>query len=114
MPHLPGNRDGDPVIPMIRSFKPRPYDPDREDTRTDAQRAATDRNFMIFKLRGLWSQAGMLMEPQKSAVRALIDVDLRERGALPQRDHERADRLKRAARHEKMTGVADDDFDIPF
>nr|WP_047169713.1 hypothetical protein [Sphingomonas sp. Y57] len=100
---------------MARPFKPRPYDPDREDTRSDAQRAATDRNFMIFKLRGLWSQAGMLMEPTRTAVRALIDVDLRERGALPQAEHEREERRKRDARRAKLAAQPDDEFDdIPF
>lgn len=95
---------------MLRPFRPRPYDPDREDKRTDAQKRATDRNFMIFKLRGLWSQAGMLMEPYRTAARVAIDADLQERGALTQREHERAQREKRW----KRTSRAADDDDIPF
>ena len=83
------------------TFKLRPYDPDRIGKQTDAQRAATMRNFHIFKLRGLWSQAGMLDEPQRSTVRALIDFDLVKRGALSQADHERERHRKLHAKRER-------------
>lgn len=83
-------------------FKPRPYDPDREDKQTDAQRAATYRNFGIFKLRGLWANAALLQEPYRTAARVAIDADLVKRGALDQLQHERAVREKRYAEYEKQ------------
>lgn len=79
---------------MARAFRPKPFDAERAD-RTAAQRAATDRNFAIFKLRGLWSQAGMLAEPYRTGARAAIDADLIARGALPQEQHERDQIIKR-------------------
>lgn len=84
-------------------FKPRPYDPDRPNKQTSAQRAATDRNFAIFKLHGLWAQAGMLNEPIRSTVRALIDADLKDRGAKTRTERDRelvAKALKRRQREE--------------
>lgn len=83
------------ILPTVKPFRPRAYDPDRPDTRTDAQRAATDRNFMVFKLRGLWAQAGMLSEPYRTGARASIDADLIARGCLPQEQHERQQMRKR-------------------
>lgn len=70
-------------------FKPRPYDPDRVDTRTQAQRDATDRNFGIFKLRGLHAQMGLLTGPRRELARMLVDQELIERGALSMADAER-------------------------
>ena len=36
----------------MKRFQPRPYDPNRKDKRTPAQKAASNRNFRIFQLRG--------------------------------------------------------------
>lgn len=69
-------------------FKIRPYDRNRENKQTTAQRAATEKNFRIFRLRGLWSQAGLLAEPYATAARVAIDADLRERGAEPERQRQ--------------------------
>lgn len=95
-------------------FKVRPYDPDREDVQSELQRAATHRNFGIFRLRGMWSQASMLQEPYRTAARVAIDADLRERGALPQREHERAERAKRPAKLAKSPPDPAAEDDIPF
>ena len=92
-------------------FKVRPYDPDRVSKQTDAQRRATHRNFGIFRLRGLWYSAALLMEPYRTVARVAIDADLKERGALTQREHERAEREKRWKRIQPPT---DDDDDLPF
>lgn len=83
------------------TFRPRPYDPEREDPRTPAQREATMRNFEVFKLRGLWSQSSMLREPFRSGVRALIDADLLGRGALAQADQQAAQRAKRLKKRQR-------------
>lgn len=99
------------------TFRPRPYDPDRASPGTPAQRAARMRNFEIFKLRGLWCQAGMLDEPIRTAVRALIDLNLVTRGARPQREHERISNAKRArksARQRDRERYDPADFDVTF
>jgi len=103
------------MLKVARGFQPRPYDPNREDRQTDAQKAATARNFCIFKLRGLWSQAAMLDEPYRSGVRALIDADLIARGVLPQAKHEVEASRKRIAKRARQTAklLATED-DIPF
>lgn len=72
-----------------KPFNPRTYVPGQpwpEDKRTDAQKAAQQRNFGIFQLRGLWALAGMLREPWRHLVRDLIDEDLRSRGARPEKE----------------------------
>lgn len=97
------------------TFQPRPYDPDRADKQTDAQKAATNRNFGIFKLRGLWSQAGMLAEPYRTGVRAPIDADLIARGALPQAKHGVETSRKRIAKRRRQAAKAPPtEDDIPF
>ena len=70
-----------------KPFRPRRVDPGQpwpKDKRTDAQKAASQRNFGIFQLRGLWALAGMLREPWRHLVRDLIDEDIRARGAEPE------------------------------
>jgi hypothetical protein len=62
-------------------FKPRPYDPDREDKRTPAQKDAAIRNFRIFKLHGLHSQMRMLTGPRRDLALALVDQELLAMGA---------------------------------
>jgi hypothetical protein len=65
-------------------FKPRPYDPDRPDKRSPAQKASHQRSYQIFRLRGLWAQAGLLSAQARHGVRALIDFDLFGLGAEPE------------------------------
>jgi hypothetical protein len=62
-------------------FKPRPYDPDRRDYRTAAQKAACERNFRIFKLRGHYAQSYLLTGWRRKVVHFLIDLELRRLGA---------------------------------
>jgi hypothetical protein len=95
-------------------FKPRPYDPNREDKQTPAQRSATARNFAIFRLRGLWQQASMLSEPHRTTARIAIDLDLIGRGALPQLEHEYAAVMKRVIKRQKAGAPHDPEDDIPF
>lgn len=84
-------------------FKPRPYDPDRKDTRTPAQKAAQMRNFRVFQLRGLHAQVRLLTGKRRERAMALVDQELKAMGALTMRDHdekmrrERFDKLRKAA-----------------
>ena len=74
-------------------FKRRPYDPNKPDTRTPAQKAAGDRNFAIFKLRGLWSFSYLLTGKRRSVMQRLVDAELKALGAEPETvRHERAKR----------------------
>lgn len=66
------------------SFRPRPYDPDREDNRTPSQKAASDRNFRIFKLRGLHAQCTLLTGRRREAAQRLVDQELAAIGAEPE------------------------------
>ena len=91
----------------IRPFRP---SGERQDNRTEAQKAATDRNFGIFKLRGLWAQAAILREPYRSGVRGLIDADLIARGAKAEQEH-RAEIRERTYAKLKRDEHGDD---IPF
>lgn len=86
------------MIPLRKPFTVRPYDPDREDNRTEKQKKATQRNFRVFRLRSLWALAYVLTEPTRPMVQALIDFELQKFGALPQREHEQAQRAKRLKR----------------
>lgn len=62
-------------------FKPRPYDPDRKDNRTQAQKASAKRNFRIFQLRGLHAQVNLLTGKRREAARKLVDQELQAMGA---------------------------------
>lgn len=62
-------------------FKPRPYDPNWKDNRTQAQKASAMRNFRIFQLRGLHAQVGLLTGKRREAARRLVDQELRAMGA---------------------------------
>lgn len=75
-------------------FKRRPYDPKRADKRSPAQRAANDRSFQIFQLRGLWSLSGRVTEPRRSLIRQLIDEDIRALGAEPEGERQRERRIQ--------------------
>ncbi|QUT04019.1 hypothetical protein KFK14_12770 [Sphingobium phenoxybenzoativorans] len=84
-------------------FKTRPYDPSRKDTRTPAQKAANERNFRIFQLRGLHAQVGLLTGRRREQARDLVDRELKAMGALPMREHadERWRRIEAKARKRK-------------
>lgn len=102
---------------MRKAFQPRPYDPDRQYNRTVKQKEATDRNFRIFRLRGLWVLAYILTEPTRSTVQALIDFELQRFGALPQREHAEEQRRKWLARNARLRQAPPDpidDDDLPF
>lgn len=62
---------------------PRLYNPSRKPGRppTERQKAARDRNWQIFKLRGLWYQVWMLTGERRVAAQALIDQELELLGA---------------------------------
>jgi len=62
-------------------FKLRPYDPDRPDTQTPAQKAATERNFRVFRLHGLHSAMRMLTGPRREMALMLVDQELTAMGA---------------------------------
>lgn len=74
-------------------FKPRPYDPDRADNRSPAQKAAGERNFRIFMLRGLHAQMRLLTGRRRELARKLVDEELAALGAETQArrlEHRRA------------------------
>lgn len=75
-------------------FKPRPYDPDRKDGRTPAQRAATMRNFRVFQLRGLHAQVCLLTGPRRELAQQLVDQELVAMGAMTMAD-QAADRIRK-------------------
>ena len=85
-------------------FKARPYDPNREDNRTAAQKAAGNRNWRIFKLRGLYHQMWLLTEERRAAAQAAADAELVALGAEPettrieriQRERERYENFRNA------------------
>ncbi len=104
------------MIPLRKTFQPKPWDADREDNRTAKQKAATERNFRVFRLRSLWALAYILTEPTRSTVQALIDFELRQIGALPQLEHEQEQRRKRLARLRRQSrdAPAVQEDNIPF
>ncbi len=72
------------IPPPSKRFQPRRFVPGQpwpEDKRTEAQKQAGNRNFGIFKLRGLWSLCGIMREPWRTHARNSIDADLIQRGA---------------------------------
>lgn len=101
------------MIPLRKPFTVRPYDPERQDNRTEKQKEATDRNFRIFRLRSLWALAYILTEPNRSTVQALIDFELQRFGALPQREHAAAQIAKRR-KIRPPPPPEDEDDPIPF
>jgi hypothetical protein len=84
------------------TFKQRPYDPDRRRKQSLAQRAATDRNFRIFRLHGLHAQLFLLTGPRRELAQLLIDQELTTMGALTtleaQRRHIEKEMRRRANR----------------
>ena len=68
----------------MKRFQPRPYDPNRKDKRTPAQKAASNRNFRIFQLRGLASFRFLLTGDRRDTLLRLVDEELEEIGAEPE------------------------------
>jgi hypothetical protein len=68
----------------VKRFQARPYDPRRKDARTPAQKAAGQRNFRIFQLRGLASFRFLLTGERRDALLRLVDEELRTIGAEPE------------------------------
>lgn len=62
-------------------LKLRPYTDHREASGTAKQNATRDRNWRIFKLRGLYAQVSMLTGERKTVARALVDQELALLGA---------------------------------
>lgn len=58
------------------------------------QRAARERNWRVFKLRGLQSQLGLLTGPRRVLASALIDRELEAIGAKPRAQHEAEQRAE--------------------
>ena len=82
----------------MKRFRPRPYDPSRKDTRTPAQKAANERSFRIFQLRGLASFRFMLTGNRRDALLKLVDQELKALGAEP----ESAREARRKAEFEQL------------
>lgn len=75
-------------------FKIKPYDPNREYRKpTPAQQKAQQRNFYIFRLRGLHSQMWLLTGWRRKLGQFLVDLELRRLGAESQT--ERCNKWKR-------------------
>ena len=68
-------------------FRPRPYDPDRVDTRTEAQKKAGERNFRIFRLRGLYAQMWLLTGWRRKVAWWLVNRELAAFGAKTESQH---------------------------
>lgn len=75
------------------SRPPRLYDPSRKPgpPPTERQKVARDRNWRIFKLRGLYYHAFLLTGDRRSAMHALVDEELQALGALGQTDKHQRD-----------------------
>lgn len=76
---------------------PRLYDPSRKPgpPPTERQRLARDRNWRIFRLRGLWYQAWCLTGERRDAMQALVDQEITllcAEGEGPRRARQREDR----------------------
>lgn len=69
----------------IKPFDPsKPYVP-----RTPAQEAAGRRSFLIFRLRGLYAQAGLLTGDRRERAERAIDEELKAMGAEPETERRR-------------------------
>lgn len=84
------------------TFRPRPYDPHREDRQTDAQKIATQRNFRVFRLHGLHSQISLLTGPRRDLAQMLVDQELVAMGAATTEEVQRK-RVQKAMRKAKKT-----------
>lgn len=82
------------------TFRPRPYDPNRpRKPESEAQAAARQRAFRIFRLRGLHSLCWLLTADRRVVAQALVDQELTLLGAESETKRQ-ADR--RAALDERL------------
>lgn len=88
------------------TFRPRPYDPDREDRRTPAQKAAQQRNWKIWRLRGLYWNAHLLTEERRARALEQIDAELIALGAEPQSDRVAREAEERRAKFYRMSVIS--------
>ena len=78
---------------------------------TDKQRAARDRNWRVWKLRGLWSNAFPMTGERLDAYRAAVDAELIHLGAEP--ETQRRARIKREVdRYENFRAAVIGNFNI--
>lgn len=88
-------------------FKPRPYDPSRKDGRSQAAKEASDRNFRIFKLRGLYAQVGLLTGKRRERARKIVDEELKAMGAETEGARIEARRMKIEREYASFNGEVD-------
>jgi hypothetical protein len=82
---------------------------------TEKQRAARTRNFGIFNLRSLYALSWQIRGPRGETIRALIDAELMDRGALPTVAHHAAASVKRVKQYQKLIDKGFvQETDIPF
>lgn len=78
---------------------------------SEAQRKARDRNWRVWKLRGLWSNAFPMTGERLAAYRAAIDAELELLGAEP--ETARRERIKRDEdRYEKFRAALVGDHNV--
>ncbi len=98
----------------MRRFKVKPYSEPRK-PQSPAQEKATQRAFLIFRLRGLWELSFILTGDRQERVKAAIDEELVRLGAEPQTARREANR--RAFEAELASRDPADDFadvELPF
>lgn len=72
---------------------------------TPAQTAARERNFKIFRLRGLWEQTWLLTGDNRDRARAAIDAELSVLGAITQTENHKRARLNADAARLEREGI---------
>lgn len=101
----------------MKPIRIRPYDPSRpRKPRSEAQEAATQRNFHIMRIRALWALSYILSPARREMVQDIIDAELRAKGAEPQgvrRARERVE-LFEALERDRDAAIRDLTSDIPF
>jgi hypothetical protein len=73
------------------TLRTKPYSAPRRQ-QTPAQEAANRRSFLIFRLRGLWELAAIVSPHRREQIRAIVDADLVDLGAIPHREKHEANR----------------------
>lgn len=89
----------------------KPYDAPRQ-KRTRAQDAATDRNFRIFRLRGLYYELGMFTGWRRRIARWMLDREFTAMGALTMAQHWKKQGAEMRARWSREDEKAFDE--VPF
>ncbi|MDO9471926.1 MAG: hypothetical protein Q7J28_02640 [Caulobacter sp.] len=89
-------------------FRVKPHTEPRK-PRTQAQEAATDRAFRIFRLRGLYYQALLLTGERREQAQAAVDAELRLLGAKTHAEH-----AAEVAEHLAAEPHPDDFAELPF